>query len=143
MAKIKYYKLSGVRRETKRKESIVGEEYLKNYKERFEVIRKLAVEQHKTYIMANEVYIGSIIQSEKEETPENLEEIIRCYDEVLHILGDKSEITRETFHVLEKLSEVYTFYGKVAEKEDIDGVLESGTKIIAIIFEDRRINIID
>jgi len=64
MAKIKYHKLSGVRPKTRRIKSIVGEEYLSEYKERFKIINRRAKEQHKTNLMAKEVFIGSTIQEE-------------------------------------------------------------------------------
>ena len=55
MAKIKYHKLSGQVPKGREIKSIVGEEYLSNYKERLQRLTEIAHQNHKARIKGEEV----------------------------------------------------------------------------------------
>jgi len=64
MAKIRFYKLSGQVPKGRKIKSIVGERYLKNYKERQQKHTKIAHQNHKARIKGEEV---GLIKNSKQE----------------------------------------------------------------------------
>jgi len=64
MAKIKYHRLSGQVPKGKEKKSIVGEEYLSDYKERLQMLTKIAHQNHKARIKGEEV---GLLKNSKQE----------------------------------------------------------------------------
>jgi len=57
MSKIKFYKVSGKVPTGRKIKSIVGEEYLSNYKERLQRHTEIAHQNHKARIKAEEVIL--------------------------------------------------------------------------------------
>ena len=72
MAKIKFSKSAGkVIKGKKKEETIAGKAYIEDYKKRFQLAYKISKEQHKTNVLAKEIYIGSIKQKDTDDTMDN------------------------------------------------------------------------
>ena len=66
MAKFKYFKPRKTNNpKTTRINSIVGEEYLKDYKQRLSKASQLASEQHRTSVSARDIFIGTKVDKDK------------------------------------------------------------------------------